>query len=73
MPLAFSATTAVNVTALSTVFRDIAEAEKRGVRFGGATEVKVGGRVWKSDVHVCLERKEVSCGGVGVGVLWMTG
>lgn len=42
------------------VFRDIAEAEKRGVRFGQATEIAVRGKIWKHDVHVCSGKTSVS-------------
>ncbi|KAK3313486.1 anaphase-promoting complex, cyclosome, subunit 4-domain-containing protein [Apodospora peruviana] len=34
------------------VFRDIAEAEKRSVRFGQATGLSVGEKIWKFDVWV---------------------
>lgn len=40
-------------TSASAVFRGIAEAERRGVRFGQATEISVGEAIWKHDIHVC--------------------
>ncbi|KAK4218072.1 anaphase-promoting complex, cyclosome, subunit 4-domain-containing protein [Rhypophila decipiens] len=43
------------VTLASTVFRGIAEAERRGVRFGQATEISVGEKIWKHDIHVCAK------------------
>jgi len=42
------------------VFRDIAEAEKRSVRFGQPTELSVGSKIWKQDVHLCSNSKNVS-------------
>ncbi|KAK4230896.1 anaphase-promoting complex, cyclosome, subunit 4-domain-containing protein [Podospora fimiseda] len=35
------------------VFENIAEAEKRGVRFGQATEISIGEKIWKHDVLLC--------------------
>jgi anaphase-promoting complex subunit 4 len=43
----------------NTVFRDIAEAEKRSVRFGQATELSTGQKIWKHDTLVCPRRKNV--------------
>ncbi|KAM7209237.1 Anaphase-promoting complex, cyclosome, subunit 4 domain containing protein [Naviculisporaceae sp. PSN 640] len=37
----------------SSVFSGIAEAERRGVRFGQATEISVGETIWKHDIHAC--------------------
>ncbi|KAK3357076.1 anaphase-promoting complex, cyclosome, subunit 4-domain-containing protein [Lasiosphaeria hispida] len=42
----------------NTVFQDIAEAEKRGVRFGQAAEVSIGQKIWKQDIHMCSVRKK---------------
>ncbi|KAK3692238.1 anaphase-promoting complex, cyclosome, subunit 4-domain-containing protein [Podospora appendiculata] len=38
----------------NTVFHDIAEAEKRNVRFGQSTEVSIGEKIWRHDLHVVL-------------------
>lgn len=48
----------------NTVFQDIAEAEKRGVRFGQATEISVGRKIWKHDMHVSLWKRENVSDGV---------
>ncbi|KAK0722752.1 anaphase-promoting complex, cyclosome, subunit 4-domain-containing protein [Lasiosphaeria miniovina] len=37
----------------NTVFRDIAEAEKRGVRFGQATELSFGQKIWNHEIRLC--------------------
>lgn len=50
------------------VFRDIAEAEKRGVRFGEATEISLGERIWKHDLHVSLGNVSLGRNNVSVGV-----
>ncbi|KAK3368118.1 anaphase-promoting complex, cyclosome, subunit 4-domain-containing protein [Podospora didyma] len=39
------------------VFRDIAEAEKRSVRFGQATELVIGEKIWKHDLRMCSKSK----------------
>ncbi|KAK0623214.1 anaphase-promoting complex component Cut20/Apc4 [Immersiella caudata] len=44
----------------SILFQNIAEAEKRTVRFGHPTELSVGQKIWKQDVQMCPKRK--SCG-----------
>ncbi|KAK3333189.1 anaphase-promoting complex, cyclosome, subunit 4-domain-containing protein [Cercophora scortea] len=36
------------------VFHDIAEAEKRNVHFGQATEISIGEKIWKHDLHAVL-------------------
>ncbi|KAK0711407.1 anaphase-promoting complex, cyclosome, subunit 4-domain-containing protein [Lasiosphaeris hirsuta] len=42
----------------NTVFQDIAEAEKRSVRFGQAVEVSIGQKIWKQDLHMCSVGKK---------------
>jgi anaphase-promoting complex subunit 4 len=42
------------------IFQEIAEAEKRSVRFGQPTELSVDQKIWKQDVQVCPMRKSVS-------------
>jgi anaphase-promoting complex subunit 4 len=42
------------------VFREIAEAEKRGVRFGQPADISIGEKIWKQDLHLCPKRKSVS-------------
>lgn len=39
------------------VFHDIAEAEKRSVRFGSSTELSIGDKIWKHDVQMCSASK----------------
>ncbi len=43
----------------STVFQNIAEAEKRSVRFGQSVELSVGQKIWKHDVHLCPKHTQV--------------
>ncbi|KAK4455960.1 anaphase-promoting complex subunit 4 [Podospora aff. communis PSN243] len=39
------------------IFQEIAEAEKRSVRFGQPTELSIDQKMWKQDVHVYPRRK----------------
>lgn len=41
------------------VFRNIAEAEKRSVRFGHAAELSIGAKIWKHDLCMWSEQKSV--------------
>ena len=43
-----------------TVFQGIAEAKRRSVRFGRATELSLGQEIWKHDLHLWTGRKNVS-------------
>lgn len=44
------------------VSRGIAEAEKQSVRFGHATELSIGQKIWKHDISVSRPRRNVSRG-----------
>ena len=46
------------------VFQNIAEAEKRGVRFGEAAKISIGTRIWKEDVFLCAPSVSLSCDGL---------
>lgn len=46
----------------STVFGGIAEAERRGVRFGQATEISLDETIWKHDIHVCATQAKAFVG-----------
>jgi anaphase-promoting complex subunit 4 len=43
-----------------TIFKNIAEAEKRSVRFGQPTRLEIGDHISKYDIHMCANRKVVS-------------
>ncbi|KAK0621351.1 anaphase-promoting complex, cyclosome, subunit 4-domain-containing protein [Bombardia bombarda] len=51
------------------VFKDIAEAEKRSIRFGQATEISIGQKIWKHDVFVCPRHQKT---GVDSGAFTFT-
>jgi anaphase-promoting complex subunit 4 len=44
----------------SIVFKGIARAEEQGVRFGQATELSIGKKIWKHDIWVSRPKKNVS-------------
>lgn len=41
------------------VFKEIAEAEKRSVRFNQAVEISTGEKIWRHDVHLCAQPQAV--------------
>lgn len=42
------------------VFKEIAEAEKRSVRFNEAVEISTGEKIWRHDIHLCSRSSAVS-------------
>ena len=43
----------------NSVFGDIAEAQKRTVRFGKSTELSIGTEIWRQDIQLCFKGKDV--------------
>lgn len=41
------------------VFKEIAEAEKRSVRFNQAVEISTGEKIWRHDIHLCSRPQAV--------------
>jgi anaphase-promoting complex subunit 4 len=48
------------VTSANAIFDGIANAEKQGVKFGQATEVSIGRKIWKYDLWMGQPHKKVS-------------
>ncbi|KAJ4421258.1 hypothetical protein N0V85_000243 [Neurospora sp. IMI 360204] len=44
------------------VFKEIAEAEKRSVRFNQAVEISTGEKIWRHDIHLCSRSKTTESG-----------
>ncbi|KAK3504548.1 anaphase-promoting complex, cyclosome, subunit 4-domain-containing protein [Neurospora crassa] len=44
------------------VFKEIAEAEKRSVRFNEAVEISTGERIWRHDIHLCSRSSAAESG-----------
>lgn len=42
------------------VFKEIAEAEKRSVRFNEAVEISTGEKIWRHDIHLCARSETVT-------------
>ena len=42
------------------VFKEIAEAEKRSVRFNEAVEISTGEKIWRYDIYLCYRSRDVS-------------
>ncbi|KAK4123341.1 hypothetical protein N657DRAFT_646113 [Parathielavia appendiculata] len=51
------------------VLKGIADAQKEGVQFGRATEVSIGSKIWRHDVHMSRPTKKDGSSGVFVAIV----